>query len=417
MNLDYGYIHPYDDWKLLLEQKIDKSRDSSTTAIVSKIYPLVTNHLDKGTNKLKQVIGNFIERRSKELYDTAPYDRIYFGSQDIDEFYQAMQFTSGDIKNLLRETYYYDIGNFNPAAAKDEFTVTVMMIIRYFYLKKMEKELELATIYLAFSGKFYPSIHYGSFPKVQPSEHRHVMEYVVNNELTQKFDLKREGSIFGAIKSICKTWLHSYSDRLKSADDEDVVYLIQQLHNRIKSFMKNIAEIYYKVYADKDHYLTYDSDNTDEENYRVADNDSLKIERAVEKSMEFLNSRSINYSTCKMASDSNVRTDEVKSIMETILTNNDNIIETKELIRIIITQYFQISKDKDIRNIDFITTSITAKPNTKDDKIIRQKQIIETWLDENSPAYRKRKSREATKSSYYKSVLTYFVLTIHQANK
>jgi hypothetical protein len=46
-----------------------------------------------------------------------------------------------------------------------------------------------------------------------------------------------------------------------------------------------------------------------------------------------------------------------------------------------------------------------------------QKEIIEMWLDKNSPQYRKRKSREATKNSYYKSILTYYALVINKACK
>jgi hypothetical protein len=75
------------------------------------------------------------------------------------------------------------------------------------------------------------------------------------------------------------------------------------------------------------------------------------------------------------------------------------------------------SKDKDIKNIDFISTSITPKPNTKNTNILREKEIVEDWLNENSPSYRKRRSREATKSSYHKSVITYFTLCIYSANK
>jgi hypothetical protein len=291
------------------------------------------------------------------------------------------------------------------------------MCVRYYYLKKMKKETELSMIYLAFSGKFYPSIHYGSYPEAPPEENRYIMEYVINEKLTNKFDIKREGSVFGAIKSICLTWLDTYNDRLKSCDDEDVVYLIQQLHNRIKSFMKNIAEVYYEVYENKDAYFVYSNDNLSEDNYHLADNDSLKIERAVENTMSYIASSSVDYNICKMSSDSNVKTDEVKSIIETILSDNMNIPDVKELIRIIITEYFVNSKTKDIRDIDFITTSIAAKPNTKNKNILRQRQIIESWLDTNSPAYRKRKSRQATKNSYFKSILTYFTLIIHTSSK
>lgn len=389
----------------------------NTQALVQELYPIIEKKMNTGTNKLKLVIGRFIERRSKELYDTCPCDTIYFGVEDREDFYKTMDIDEEQVRKILAKTYYYEIPNFNPRAAKDEFTVTMMMIIRYFYLKKKQKELELATIYLAFSGKFYPSIHHGSYPTVQPSEYRHIMEYVVNNKLSNKFDLKREGSVFGAIKSICLTWLKTYDKELKTADDEDIVYLIQQLHNRIKSFMKNIASIYYEVYKDKDSYMTYDSDSMDEDNYRLADNDSLKIERHVEKTMSYLNNTSVDYKLCKLASDVNVKTDEVKGIIELVLNDNDNLPLIKELIRLIISEYFINSKSKDIRDIDFITFSITPKPNSKNPNVLRQKEIVELFLNENSPAYRKRRSREATKNSYHKSIMTYFVLLIHGSNK
>lgn len=389
----------------------------NTDVLVKELYPLVSNIMSKNNNKFKQVVSRFIDRRSALLYDTCPCDRIYFGSEDKDDFYNSMGISEKQVNIILQKTYYYGIARFNPEAAKDEFTVTVLMIIRYFYLKKMQKELELATIYLAFSGKFYPSIHYGSYPIVQPSEYRHIMEYVINNKLSNKYDIKREGSVFGAVRSICLTWLDTYADKLKECDDEDVVYLIQQLHNRIKSFMKNIAEVYYEVYNNKDEYMTYDSDNMGEESYRLADNDSLKIERHVEKTMSYLNNTSVDYKLCKMASDSNVKTDEVKGIIELILNENNNLPLIKELIRLIISEYFANSKDKDIRDIDFITFSITPKPNSKNPCVLRQKEIVELFLNENSPAYRKRRSREATKNSYHKSIMTYFVLLIHNANK
>ena len=65
----------------------------------------------------------------------------------------------------------------------------------------------------------------------------------------------------------------------------------------------------------------------------------------------------------------------------------------------------------------FITFSTAAKPNTKNTNIIRQKQIIVNFLDENSPQYRKRKTREATANIYQKSILTYYVLIINKSNK
>ena len=199
-------------------------------------------------------------------------------------------------------------------------------------------------------------------------------------------------------------------------DDEDVVYLIQQLHNRIKSFMKNIASLYYKAYEDKE-YLTYDSENHSEEGYRLVGTDSTKAQKAIEKTMTVITSSDINYKLCKMASNNDVHTEEVKSIIESIMNDKDSLVEIRELVTLIICTYFEQSKTKDIRDIDFITFSVAPKPNSKDPHILRQKEIVENWLEDGSPAYRKRKNRLATKNSYFRSVFVYFTLLIHNANK
>ena len=66
---------------------------------------------------------------------------------------------------------------------------------------------------------------------------------------------------------------------------------------------------------------------------------------------------------------------------------------------------------------EFITKSAVPKPNSKNRIVIREKEIIEQFLNENSPGYRKRRSRAATKSSYNKAIMTYYVLIINTANK
>lgn len=389
----------------------------SKDVILNDIYPYVSNKIKVNMSKFKKLMSEFMQSRSVQLYDFCPCDRLFFTYSDIEEFYTLMGISEQEVVNKLSKVYYWNHPNFNPAAAKDPFTIAVLCMIRYFFKSKMNKELELSMIYLSFSGKFYPSIHYGLFPKFPPSEYRHIMEYVVNNKLSNKYDLKREGSVFGTVKSICNTWLKSYNSRLNSFEDEDVVYIIQQLHNRIKSFMKNIAEVYYETYNDKDSYLTYDSDSLEDSTFRLVDNDSMKMERIVQITLQNINNKSVNYQICKSASNANVKTDELKGIIELIIDDKKEAGNIQELLRIIVTEYFLQSKTKDVRDIDFITKSLSTKSNTKNPNIIRQKEIIENWLTENSPSYLRRRSREATKNNYFRAILTYFVLCIHIYNK
>ena len=388
-----------------------------TKVIDTKIYPLVKNSLSKSLTKFKSLMTQFMSSRSQGLYDTFPATRMLYGQQDADTLYSVFGVKEADIQGLINETYYGKISNFNPRAAKDPVTVLCMCMIKFFFLKKDKTNLELACIYTCFTGKFYPSIHYAQYPKAIPADYRFVCDYVVNNELSNKFDLKTAGNVIGVAKNITNTWLTAYDDRLRGeTDDEDYVYMIQQLHVRIKSFIKNTAEVYYKCYNDKD-YLTYDSDDMSEDNFRLTQNDSTKIDTVVNRTLTYITSHDVDYRLCKMCSDENVKTDEIRAIIESIVKNTDNLDLIRELLYLMVSTYFQSSSTKDVRDIEFITFSVKAKPNTKNKDILRQGAVIEELLMKNSTAYARRKSRKATQLSYNRAICTYFALVINSANK
>ena len=84
-------------------------------------------------------------------------------------------------------------------------------------------------------------------------------------------------------------------------------------------------------------------------------NYSLKLEKTIDKALNRLESSTTDFRLCKMCSDSNVRTDELKSIIDSIMTNPENFVLVKELIRNICTYYFTNGKNKDVTNLEFLT--------------------------------------------------------------
>lgn len=389
--------------------------DKITKVILTDIYPEVVKLMDKNELKYKKAVERFMNARNAVLFDTCPCDRIYYGDKDRVDMLTAVGIDPKWMKSKLENTYYYNVPKPTFKTCKDEITILLMCIIRYYFEKKNEKMMQLSMIYLSFSGKLYPSLHYGRF-RIAPTQYRHVMEYVVNNMLSNKFDLKTEGSVFGAVKKLGITWLNTYEDMLDTFDDEDVVYMILQLHNRIKTFLLNIGKLYYEAYKNKN-YMSYDSDSLEQGDYHLADSDSLKAERFIEAAVNKVNGSSIDYRLCKMCADNNVKVEEIKGILESILNNRDYVLQVKELIRNIVYAYFLNSKTKEVSDISFITFTIAPKPNTKEKIIIRNKEIIENWLTDTSVNYRKRKSRQATANSYNRAILLYFTLIIHYANK
>ena len=390
-----------------------------TSAIAKLLYPIVAKMMPSKVSAFKRCISKFVDNRTEQLFATGPLHRMTYGAFEADEMFNAVGIDRLTVKRAISQTFYWEIPAYNPRYAKDELTILLLTIIRYFYLKKDMKNVELATMYLSFTGKFYPSIHYAMFPVVEPSKYPHVMDYVVNN-LSLKFDLKRTGSVIGAVKSINQSWIAAYGKEFKEYEDDDVSYLVQQLHQRIKAFIKNIAILYYKAYENKD-YIVLNSDNQTEEEIQLADSDVLQAEKAIERAMSKIQSMNVDYGYCKLASgnqkDALVKTEEVKQIIESILNDKKNIGTVKELVKLLVYTYFAQSKSKLVSDIAFITFSITPKPNTKDKYLLRIKDITTTWLDTYSERYRARKKRLATQNAYIKAVLMYFTLIIHTANK
>ena len=383
-----------------------------THAIKDILYPLVEKALKDSKKKKAYMdfVNGFFARRDTDVYDSLPCSRLVCGEEEMNGLFTALDIPKEVARDAINQTYYSAIRNFNPKAALHEFTVTQLAVIRFFTLTNA-KEKEISMLLLAFSGKFYPSIHYKYYRICVPA--RHVMEYVVNNELSQKYDLASKGSVMGAVKSIGTTWMESYKSKLKDFNDDDVVYLIQQLHSRINSFMKNISEEYYRAYDEKDIYMAYSSDSFDQDNYHLADNDSLKVERLTESVMAFITSNGVDYKLCKACSDENITPNEAKAVIESIITRKENLLDIKELISLMISTYFASSGDKDVTDIKFITYTVAPKPNAKQKEIIRQKELIENFLSDSGTAYLRRRSRIATKNSYERCVRMYFALMIH----
>ena len=117
-----------------------------------------------------------------------------------------------------------------------------------------------------------------------------------------------------------------------------------------------------------------------------------------------------------MCSSTDITPNECKAVIESIVSEKENIPEMKELISLMISLYFSTG-ERDVSNINFITYTISPKPNAKQKEILRTKEIIENWLCESGTAYMRRRSRIATRNAYERAVRMYFALVIHNSNR
>jgi hypothetical protein len=290
-----------------------------------------------------------------------------------------------------------------------------MCCIRYYLLKKDRSNADFTAIYTAFSGKIYASLHWDFWKKFPPRKAEQVMDYVINNMLSDKYDLKKEGNLFGAIKKLCITWLDTYQEDIKKCDsDDDWKLIIQQLRDRVKSFLKNIADLFYKAYNEK-LYVNYETDDLDQDSFRLTDNDAAKAARITEATMNILTSQKVDLEIADNCKNENVGRTEIVEIIEAILSDKDNLHSVRRVINIIICDFMRANPNARVGGPKFISYTIKAKPNTKSEILIELKTTITSWLDNNSVNYRMRKHRQATANNYYKSIISYLALIIAKA--
>lgn len=386
------------------------------TIIIDKIYPMIDEVLPKRLNNLKQCIGRFINSRSDLLYDYAPMNRIMFTKKDENDFFNSMMLKYNSINDIIDELYYAKKEELQ--ACKDPYSLVMMMVLRWIIINnpKDKKILELSYMYLAFSGKFYASAFYKWFPHYLPK--REVMDYVVSYMLSQKFDLIKEGSLWGAIRNLTSTWMDTYTEELKSEDisDERLVYMMHQLYSRIYAFLRNIAKPYFEAYEQK-LYINKESDNYEQDNFRIAPNNATIAASITEKALTYINQSQVNLSWCYWVSGSGVDPYEVKTIFETILNDNSKLEDLKFVINVMVVDFMRRYPDEKIivPNNKFIAHSMSMKPNTKDQDILRQKAIINEWLN-TSAKYRGIKTQNS-RNNYFKAMLGYVALAVNESGK
>ena len=382
--------------------------------ILDELYPLVKSKLDNKSIERKFIsnIAQFFNAKSTQINDIAPYTNIYFNQSDLDKLLKSIDITEKEVIDILSKCWFWD-QDIRPKCTKEPYVEVLMCAIRYYIISNNIKYTEMITIYLLFSGKFYASIYSSlwRFP-VNPS----IMDYVINNNLSDKYDLKKEGTVFKAIKKLANTYLDKYSKDIASRDhsDNDFKNNIQQLRDREKSFLGNIFTSYIEA-AESKSYLNYETDNLDPDKFRITDNDSAKASRITESAIGILTTQKVSREYCNNAHDSRVKSEQVQSILENIiLSDKNNIPQLKRVINIMICDFMSGNPGVPVNSAAFLSYAITAKPNTKNDLVIEMKTTILSWLEQDA-VYRKRSATKATAISYYRSIVCYLAQVIMKA--
>ena len=61
-----------------------------TYIVIPKLYGIVSKAIETRDSQFRANVAKFINDRHEQLFDIAPYDRIYFNQKDIDLMFKSL---------------------------------------------------------------------------------------------------------------------------------------------------------------------------------------------------------------------------------------------------------------------------------------------------------------------------------------
>lgn len=374
--------------------------------LITDLYPIVEKSLkDKNNIKMiQQQIGKFFDRNMGALSTIGPTKNVSFSKDMVNGIYDAVNLTEDQIKKAIKESDSIDN---TWVIATNPLYVMCSLISRYFLVNRDDKNLMLTTSFMTF---VMYAMRFKHFFPYNPIEN--VMGYTISN-LSNRFDIKKEGSVYATYINTTKTCLNNHNTGLKRLDDRDYVLFVNDLHSRIGKKLREIANEYYKNYKEGN-YLNVDQDYEDDDTIMESDNVSFLIARIVSKNMSRFETSGIYYKGIKLAAEYNKISElEMRNLLVLIHSGKYNK-DVEELISSMLLIYlFDLKrKPETIRSASFLTNMmfVFSKMTKQDANLNKIREIIEMFVYKTSIV--KKTKRQPTINAYKKALYMYILFFI-----
>lgn len=387
--------------------------DSKSKELVTIIYPKVESAL-KNPDKAKiykSNIDKYMARNIASYSSAGPSTRPTLSPSDYTNFYNIFGITEKEIKETLKKIK----GNGGDSGKyfNNPYNVVIVLTIRYFSMKKNEEMINAGLMYL--NTSIYQYMFHKYYPTFVPNES--VMAYTLAN-LSQKFKIKKFGTILATITDITRTCYDTHKPRIEQGSDLNIAKFINDVASRMNSFMRKLANEYNENYKEQ-RYLQSEKDDYSDESFYEADNDSFAIDRISNKVLTNLVVNGPDRKLVELAAkNSSVSVNMLQTAILTLITEN-NREDIKTIIECLLSLYLNDNPDphaslKDVGTNKFYVycIKIYRQSNTNNKNIIIIKDILDKWIDDID--LKKKVSTVASLGNYRKAIFTFFIFTIEK---
>ena len=407
-------MESFDETSLEFDDVFFEEALKDTTILRDRLYPKVEECLKVPGNvkKLKKIISDFVEKNTDKLTTPGPQYLIVFGDQDKDLYYKLFEMKKEEVlaamKDVVKETgsksdFKYLLGN--------PFLALLYYIIRYFTYHKDEKALNGCLSMFAID--VYWSIFTKYFPNgvLEP-----FMNYTIDN-LTDKFIIKKAGTIFAALTESARRSYGFHESKIKSGNDAECVSFMQRIRNDQNSMFRTLSQIYYKNYKEGNAIATR-NDNYDPSNPIIDDvrTSSTEIQSVVDKTCMPMITNGIDVVLAEAAARmSNISITNLRIYLTKIFVS-ERLTEITQLVESMIFLFVNESRRsvREIKSQYFLywSAALFKKTNSKDGNIIRINAILDKWGTVTG-IYETFRS-EGSRINYKKAIFLYIAMSVQK---
>lgn len=378
--------------------------------IKDRYYNQVASQLKRPavTNTFMKIIAKYVDRNIDNLSTVGPVRNVVFWEdKDRDPIFQL----TGVDKNKLIQDIKLAPELMRSVNAKNPFNVLMVLCISFYHNAHKQKEQRMTALYLTLSQ--YPSL-FAKYFKFEPNEN--IMSYTISS-LSNKFKIKQNGTMLATLIDVTNICDEHYDHEVKRLTDADIALYISALKTRINSILKNITSEFMK-YHNKGAYINYQEDNTDPDNFKIADSNSLLITRLAQAVSMGVSVNGPDMKCITLAAKMNkISVNDLRTAVTQLCKDKVNRPDIEKVISSILYDFLFTGENgqEDIKSTKFTLYAIQTykKSNTVNTNIVTIKKILDKWLNQYSDRYKKT-NVVSTINGFRKGLYMFWIFTIQR---
>lgn len=281
------------------------------------IYKFFTSKVDfkSKTKEVEAYISNFFTENIETLTSDGFSKRMVFGASRKTSLLSIYGIDPKEWNLIVKAHPILQIGE----NVKD---LSNQLLIMHYIMTENRLILKFLAV------KLFTSKYYRSFPMyIKEAKMKAVID-----SLSNKFYIKKHGTLDKALDATVNTYVTTYGDRFHRANDDDIIYVINALSTRVGILVRNVQVKYYN--APDDIGFFEDREVMEKEGKRVTTNDTVVFDNIITT----VKSKELSYSF-DLAVLRQVKGYEFKEVMKDIYKNNRN--EISDIIQEIMYDYLK----------------------------------------------------------------------------